>query len=99
VSEACPPSEPPREQPSTRILDNPEPVNWAIIILYNLNNGEPLAFMHETYLSGFRVVGATTALGVAECARPDADVLGLFGTGNQAFHNCRAICSVRPSSV
>jgi ornithine cyclodeaminase/alanine dehydrogenase-like protein (mu-crystallin family) len=51
--------------------------------------------MHETYLSGFRV-GATTALGVAECARPDAEVLGLFGTGNQAFHNCRAICSVRP---
>jgi ornithine cyclodeaminase/alanine dehydrogenase-like protein (mu-crystallin family) len=78
-----------------RTLDNPEPVNWSIIILYNLNNGEPLAFMHETYLSGFRV-GATTALGVAECARPDAEVLGLFGTGNQAFHNCRAICSVRP---
>lgn len=78
-----------------RTLDNPEPVNWSIIILYDLNNGEPLAFMHETYLSGFRV-GATTALGVAECARPDAEVLGLFGTGNQAFHNCRAICSVRP---
>ena len=33
---------------------------------------------------------------VAECARPDAEVLGLFGTGNQAFPNCRAICAVRP---
>ncbi len=78
-----------------RTLDNPDPVNWSVIILYDLDNGEPLAFMHETYLSGFRV-GATTGLVVAECARPDAEVLGLFGTGNQAYHNCRAICAVRP---
>ena len=78
-----------------RTLDNPDPVNWSIIILYDLANGEPLAFMHETHLSGFRV-GATTGLAVAECARPDAEVLGLFGTGNQAFPNCRAICAVRP---
>jgi ornithine cyclodeaminase/alanine dehydrogenase-like protein (mu-crystallin family) len=78
-----------------RTLDNPDPINWSVIILYDLTNGEPLAFMHETHLSGFRV-GATTGLAVAECARPDAEVLGLFGTGNQAFPNCRAICSVRP---
>jgi alanine dehydrogenase len=78
-----------------RTLDNPDPVNWSVIVLYDLTSGEPLAFMHETHLSGFRV-GATTGLAVAECARPDAEVLGLFGTGNQAFPNCRAICSVRP---
>src|SRR5215217_4960391 len=78
-----------------RTLDNPDPVNWSVIILYDLTNGEPLAFMHETHLSGFRV-GATTGLAVSECARPDAEVLGLFGTGNQAFPNCQAICSVRP---
>ena len=78
-----------------RTLDNPDPVNWSVIILYNLSTGEPLAFMHETHLSGFRV-GATTGLGVAETARPDAEVLGLFGTGNQAYPNCRAICAVRP---
>jgi alanine dehydrogenase len=78
-----------------RTLDNPDPVNWSVIILYDLNSGEPLAFMHETHLSGFRV-GATTGLAVAECARPDAEVLGLFGTGNQAYPNCRAICAVRP---
>lgn len=78
-----------------RTYDNPDPVNWSVVILYNLANGEPLAFMHETHLSGFRV-GATTGLAVAETARPDAEVLGLFGTGNQAFPNCRAICAVRP---
>lgn len=78
-----------------RTLDNPDPVNWTIIILYSLRTGEPLAFMHETHLSGFRV-GATTGLAVQECAREDAQILGLFGTGNQAFPNCRAICAVRP---
>src|SRR3954451_16519345 len=78
-----------------RSLDNPDPVNWSVIILYDLANGEPLAFMHETHLSGFRV-GATTGLAVATCARADAHVLGLVGTGNQAFPNCRAICAVRP---
>src|SRR5262245_36747171 len=30
-------------------------VNYTIIILYDLRTGEPLAFMHETYLSGLRV--------------------------------------------
>lgn len=78
-----------------RTLNNPDPVNWTIIILYSLKNGEPLAFMHETHLSGFRV-GATTGLAVQQSAREDAEILGLFGTGNQAFPNCRAICAVRP---
>lgn len=78
-----------------RTLDNPEPVNWSVLILYDLRNGEPLAFMHETHLSGFRV-GATTGLAVSELARNDAKVLGLYGTGNQAVPNCKAICTVRP---
>ncbi len=78
-----------------KVFDNPEPVNWSVIILYDLKTGEPLAFMHETHLSGFRV-GATTGLAVAQCAREDAEVLGLFGTGNQAFPNARAICAARP---
>jgi alanine dehydrogenase len=74
---------------------DPSPVNWTIIILYDLATGEPVAFMHETFLSGFRV-GATSALAVAEAARPDSEVLGLFGTGHQAYPGCRAIASVRP---
>jgi ornithine cyclodeaminase/alanine dehydrogenase-like protein (mu-crystallin family) len=70
-------------------------VNYTIVILYDLRTGEPLAFMHETYLSGLRV-GATSALAVSLAAREDAEVLGLFGTGMQAAPNCRAICAVRP---
>jgi ornithine cyclodeaminase/alanine dehydrogenase-like protein (mu-crystallin family) len=83
------------KDPKRRDRVHPDPVNWTVIILYDLGTGEPLAFMHETYLSGFRV-GATSALAVAKAARADAQVLGLFGTGLQAFHNCRAICAVRP---
>jgi alanine dehydrogenase len=70
-------------------------VNYTIVILYDLSTGEPLAFMHETYLSGLRV-GATSALAVSLAAREDASVLGVFGTGMQAAPNCRAICAVRP---
>src|SRR5262245_10172955 len=29
-------------------------VNWSILLLFDLKTGEPLAFMHESYLSGFR---------------------------------------------
>src|SRR5271169_4963194 len=55
-------------EPKRRNRAHPEPVNWTVIILYDLGTGEPLAFMHETHLSGFRV-GATSALAVARAAR------------------------------
>jgi alanine dehydrogenase len=83
------------DDPQRKALADSDAPNWTIIILYDLASGEPLAFMHESYLSGFRV-GATSALAVAEAARAVASVLGLFGTGQQAFPNCRAICAVRP---
>jgi len=83
------------DDPQRKALADPDAPNWTIIILYDLASGEPLAFMHESYLSGLRV-GATSALAVAEVARADASVLGLFGTGHQALPNCRAICAVRP---
>jgi ornithine cyclodeaminase/alanine dehydrogenase-like protein (mu-crystallin family) len=81
--------------PERKALADPDAPNWTIIVLYDLMTGEPLAFMHESYLSGLRV-GATSALAVSEIARPDASVLGLFGTGQQALPGCRAICAVRP---
>ena len=57
-----------RHEPKRKATADPTAVNWTIIILYDLDTGEPLAFMHETYLSGLRV-GATSALAVAEAAR------------------------------
>src|SRR5262245_59758819 len=80
---------------SARKINATDDVNYTVIILYDLRTGEPLAFMHQTWLSGIRV-GATSALAVSLAAREDASVLGLFGTGMQAAPACRAICAVRP---
>jgi alanine dehydrogenase len=71
------------------------PVNWTVIILYDLKTSEPVAFLHESYLSGFRV-GATSGAAVDAIARADASELALFGSGRQARSHCRAICTVRP---
>lgn len=81
--------------PDRKVISNPEPVNWTVIILYDLTTAEPLAFMHESHLSGVRV-GATTGAAIAAIAREDASELALFGTGRQARATIDAICDVRP---
>jgi ornithine cyclodeaminase/alanine dehydrogenase-like protein (mu-crystallin family) len=78
-----------------RLYENPQAFNWGIVILYSIETAEPLALMHEFQLSGMRV-GATTAVGVDQMARPDAATLGLFGTGKQARCALEAIAVVRP---
>jgi alanine dehydrogenase len=78
-----------------RLYENPQAFNWGIVILYSLETAEPLAFLHEFFLSGMRV-GATTAAAVDEIARKDARTLGLFGTGKQARSALEAIATVRP---
>ena len=78
-----------------RSMRNPEPFNWSVVILYDIKTSEPLAFLHESVLSGMRV-GATSAVAMDEIARPEAATLGLLGTGRQARAHCEAICLVRP---
>jgi alanine dehydrogenase len=79
-----------------KIQSNPEPVNWTVITLYDMATAEPLAFVHESYLSGMRVAATTGAAGAA-IAREDVAEAALFGTGRQARSCARAICAVRPS--
>lgn len=78
-----------------RIYENPRPFVWGVVVLYSLETAEPVALMHEYHLSGLRV-GATTGLAVDCMARPDAAVLGLFGSGKQARTNLEGIRAVRP---
>lgn len=73
----------------------PTPARWGIITLYSLHTGEPLAFIHESYLSGIRV-GATSAVAVDVVAPVTASTLGLLGTGKQARAHLDAIRLVRP---
>lgn len=82
-------------QPDRKVISNPEPVNWTVIILYDMATAEPLAFVHESHLSGMRVA-ATTGAAVDAIARPEASELALFGTGRQARAAIDAICAVRP---
>jgi ornithine cyclodeaminase/alanine dehydrogenase-like protein (mu-crystallin family) len=86
---------PPGAGNDRRLYENPQAFNWGIVILYSIETAEPLALMHEFHLSGTRV-GATTAVGVDQVARPDAATLGLFGTGKQARCALEAIAAVRP---
>src|SRR5580692_7867315 len=86
---------PPGAGNDRRLYENPQAFNWGIVILYSIETAEPLALMHEFQLSGMRV-GATTAVGIDQVARPDAATLGLFGTGKQARCALEAIAVVRP---
>jgi ornithine cyclodeaminase/alanine dehydrogenase-like protein (mu-crystallin family) len=74
---------------------NPGLRNWTVIILYDLDTAELLAFVHESHLSGMRV-GATSAVAVDAIARQDVHVLGLLGSGRQARAHLEAIATVRP---
>ena len=78
-----------------RVKHNPGPKNWTVIVLYDLEPAEPLAFVHENHISGVRV-GATVGVAVEKMAREDSHVLGLFGSGAQAGPMLEAICAVRP---
>ena len=86
---------PPGPGNDRRLYENPRAFNWGIVILYSIETAEPLALMHEFYMSGLRV-GATTGLAVDQIARSDASRLGLFGTGKQARSALEAIATVRP---
>jgi len=86
---------PPSAARERRTYENPQAFNWGFVILFSIETAEPLALLHEFHLSGMRV-GATTAMAVDEIARPDAETLGLFGTGKQARSALEAIALVRP---
>jgi alanine dehydrogenase len=85
---------PPTPENNRRIYENPRPFNWGFVILFDIETAEPLALMHEYYLSGMRV-GATSGLCVDRVAPKDVKTLGLFGTGKQAGSAFDAINTVR----
>jgi alanine dehydrogenase len=73
-----------------------EPGTYSgIILLYSITNGEPLALLQDGYLQHVRV-GAAAGIGADLMARPDADTLGLIGSGGMARTYLEAIAEVRP---
>jgi ornithine cyclodeaminase/alanine dehydrogenase-like protein (mu-crystallin family) len=66
----------------------------GLIFLFSARNGEPLAIIHDGYLTHMRV-GAIAALGVKYLARDQADTLGILGSGWMARSHSSAIACVR----
>lgn len=65
------------------------------IHLFDAANGEPLAVMAADYLGMMRT-GAAGGVAAKWLARPDAQIVGVFGAGWQARSQIEALCAVRP---
>ncbi|MBM2809808.1 MAG: Ornithine cyclodeaminase [Chloroflexi bacterium] len=66
----------------------------GLIILFNVQNAEPLAIINDGYLQHFRV-GADSGIGVKYMAREDARVVGMLGSGGMARSHLESITLVR----
>ena len=66
----------------------------GLIFLFSARDGEPLAIIHDGYLTHMRV-GAIAALGVKYLARADANTVGLLGSGWMARSHLSAFSCVR----
>ncbi|HEY7062539.1 MAG TPA: ornithine cyclodeaminase family protein [Chloroflexota bacterium] len=67
----------------------------GLVLLFDLKTAELAGVLHDHYLSTRRVA-ATSAVASKYLARPDARVLGLFGSGHQAAPQVLAMAAVRP---
>jgi len=66
----------------------------GLIMLFDVNNAEPLALLNDGYLQHFRV-GADSAIGTKYMAREDARVLGMLGSGGMARSHIESLRLVR----
>ena len=66
----------------------------GLILLINIHNGEPLAFINDGVLQHMRV-GADSAIGTKYMAREDAEVIGMIGSGGMARSHAESLMLVR----
>src|SRR5204862_456938 len=70
------------------------PTHPAAIMLFDPENGTPLALMDGTHITATRTAAAA-ALAARLLAREDASVLAILGTGVQARSHARAFARIR----
>jgi ornithine cyclodeaminase len=70
------------------------PTHQAAIVLFDPENGSPVALMDGTYITATRTAAAA-ALAARLLARADAKILAIIGTGVQARTHLRAFATVR----
>ena len=66
----------------------------GLVLLFSVENGEPLAILPDGVLQRMRV-GAANGLGIKYLARENARALGILGSGWQAGAQLMAACAVR----
>jgi alanine dehydrogenase len=66
----------------------------GLVLLFSVENGEPLAILPDGVMQRIRV-GAANGLGVKHLARDNAEVVGILGSGWQAGAQLMAVCAVR----
>src|SRR5919106_5013404 len=66
----------------------------GLILLNDIQNGEPLALINDGYLQHMRV-GADSGIGVKYMAREDAEVIGMIGSGGMARMHADAFFHAR----
>jgi ornithine cyclodeaminase/alanine dehydrogenase-like protein (mu-crystallin family) len=68
---------------------------WCgLVLLFSVENGEPLAIMPDGVMQRMRV-GAANGLGIKYLARKNAQTVGILGSGWQAGSQLMAACAVR----
>jgi len=66
----------------------------GLILLINIQNGEPLALINDGHLQHMRV-GADSGIGVKYIAREDAEVVGMIGSGGMARSHVESFLQAR----
>lgn len=66
----------------------------GLILLTSVHNGEPLAFINDGHLQHMRV-GADGGIGVKYMSNPDAEVVGMLGSGGMSRTHMMAFTCVR----
>ncbi len=66
----------------------------GLILLMNVENGEPLAIMNDGYLQHMRV-GADSGIGASYMAKENAEVVAMIGSGGMARSHAESFAAVR----
>ena len=66
----------------------------GLILLIDVNNGEPVALINDGYLQHMRV-GADSGIGAKYIARQDAEIVGMIGSGGMARSHAESFALVR----
>ncbi len=66
-----------------------------VVLLFSSETGDLLGIIEADRLGQIRT-GAASGVATKYLARPEASVVGIFGTGRQARMQLQAVCTVRP---